>query len=80
MRWAFLLLFALPFIGLLLWRVFPAFLFLPIIIPFFWRWQSGSRAFFRGWRPGQRRPPTNGNGSYRADDPIEGRYRPLDDE
>ena len=51
--------------GLLLSRLFPAFLFLPIVIPFFW-WR-------RRWgRPGGRRG--------RDDHTIEGRYRPLDDE
>jgi hypothetical protein len=51
--------------GLLLSRLFPAFLFLPIVIPFFW-WR-------RRWGgPGGRRG--------RDDRTIEGRYRPLDDQ
>jgi len=51
--------------GLLLWRLFPAFLFLPIVVPFFW-W--GRR--LRTPRPGPR-----------SDDrAIEGPYRPLDDQ
>ena len=51
--------------GLLLSRLFPAFLFLPIVIPFFW-WRR------RRGGPGGRR-----DGDDRT---IEGRYRPLDDQ
>ena len=51
--------------GLLLSRLFPAFLFLPIMIPFFW------------WR---RRWGGPGGGRGRDDRTIEGRYRPLDDQ
>lgn len=68
-----LLLLLLPLAALLLWRIFPAFLFIPIIIPFFWRWRRLGRPFFFGQRPG-RRPPEH------EDDSIEGRYRPLDDQ
>ena len=50
--------------GLLLSRLFPAFLLLPIVIPFFW-WR-------RRWGgPRDRRG--------RDDRTIEGHYRPLDD-
>jgi hypothetical protein len=41
-RLGFLLLLLLPAAGLLLWRAFPVFLFLPVIIPFVWRWRRGS--------------------------------------
>src|SRR3990172_10417421 len=50
--------------GLLLSRLFPAFLFLPIVIPFFW-WRR------RGRGPGSRQDGDSGA--------IEGCYRPLDD-
>lgn len=75
-----LLFLALPIASLLLWRVFPVFLFLPFVLPFIWRWRGGRGArstFLR--RHGQRRPPSNG---HKADDEhaIEGSYRPLDDE
>ncbi len=50
--------------GLLLWRLFPALLLVPIVLPFFWR-----RRFFRG--PRSRRD--------QEDQAIEGRYRPFDD-
>ena len=75
-----LLLIALPLAGLLLWRVFPVFVFLPMFLPFVWRWRRGRGApftFVRRRRPG--RPSTNGH--HPADDrAIEGSYRPLDDE
>jgi len=66
--------------GLVLWRLAPVFLFLPAVIPFFWRWRRGrSRPTFRAWRSGRRRPPANGHDA--ADGrAIEGRYRNLDDE
>jgi hypothetical protein len=66
--------------ALLLWRVFPEFLFLPIIIPFLWRGRGRrGRPNKWAWRSGQRRPPSNG---HRPDDShaIEGQYRNLDDE
>lgn len=66
--------------ALLLWRVFPEFLFLPVIIPFLWRGRArGGQPHGWVWRSGQRRPPTNGHRP--ADDhAIEGQYRNLDDE
>jgi hypothetical protein len=66
--------------GLLLWRVFPELLLLPIIIPFLWRGRGrGGQRYRWAWRSGRRRPPSNG---HRADDghAIEGQYRSLDDE
>jgi len=51
--------------GLLLSRLFPAFLFLPIVIPFFW------------WRR-RRGGPRGRRGT--DDRTMEGRYRPLDDQ
>jgi hypothetical protein len=36
-----LLFLALPLLGLLLWRAFPVFLFLPFVFPFVWRWRRG---------------------------------------
>jgi hypothetical protein len=32
----------LPLLGLLLWRIFPELLFIPIVIPLFWTWRRGS--------------------------------------
>lgn len=53
--------------GLLLWRLFPALLFIPIILPFFlrgrFRWRGGSSTVGGG----------NGDGS------IDGHYRRLED-
>ncbi len=46
------LLVLLPLAGLLLWRAFPVFLFLPVVLPFFWRWRG--RAFGRGSRGHER--------------------------
>jgi len=66
--------------GLLLWRVFPGLLFLPIIIPFLWRGRGrGGQPSRWVWRSGRRRPPSNG---HRAADghAIEGQYRNLDDD
>ncbi len=66
--------------GLLLWRVFPEFLFLPVIIPFVWRWRGrGGRPNMWVWRSRRQRPPANG---HRAGDEgaIEGQYRKTDDD
>lgn len=44
-RWypsRFAMLLMLPLLGLLLWRIFPELLFIPIIIPLFWTWRRGS--------------------------------------
>ena len=77
-----LLLLLLPVAGVLLWRVFPVFLFLPMFLPFVWRWRNSGRPpfeFVRRRRRRSDRPPTNGHRP--ADDrAIEGSYRPLDDE
>jgi nitrate reductase gamma subunit len=75
--WVVLL--AAPVAAFLLWRVFPVFLFLPIIVPFFLRWRGrGGRPFT--WRSGRRQRPSS-NGHHQGDDQtIEGTYRSLDDE
>ena len=71
--------------AVLLWRVFPAVIFLPMVIPFFWRFRgrrSGGPLVWQ-WRARSGQPHTNGqsNGRQKDDDPaIEGQYRNLDDE
>jgi hypothetical protein len=74
-----LLLVVVPVAAFLLWRVFPVFLFLPIIVPFFLRWRGrGGRPFT--WRSGRQQRPSS-NGHRQGDDQtIEGTYRSLDDE
>jgi hypothetical protein len=73
--WVLVLL--LPVAAFFLWRVFPVFLFLPVVIPFFWRWRARGRSF-RWGRPRQR---PSSNGHREGDDKtIEGSYRSLDDE
>jgi len=73
------LLLLLPIAALLLWRFFPAFLFIPLILPFFLRGRRVGRPFFFVRRPGRR--GSSSNGRHSADErPIEGQYRPLDDE
>ena len=62
--WVFLLL---PALGLLLWRLFPAFLFIPIILPFFWR--LGGERISRA-----RDRHRNGSG------PVDAEYRRVDEE
>lgn len=62
-----------PVLGLLLWRVFPALLFVPIILPFFLRGRMGGRRIFP-WQRRERRPGRNGNGAVDAD------YERVDDE
>lgn len=59
----------LPLAGLLLWRMAPALLVIPIIVPFFWR----TRLFRRLWNLGRRRATGEDDG-----DIIDGQYRPLD--
>jgi hypothetical protein len=79
-QWGWLLFLLLPVAAIVLWRFFPVFLFLPIIVPFFWRWSARGRAFGFGRRPPRRqRPSSNGhhNGHDRS---IEGSYRAADDE
>jgi hypothetical protein len=63
--------------GVVLWRFFPGFLFIPLIFPFFWRFGRGrlNRHEWRGRSNGR-----SGNGRPNANEPIEGRFRPLDDE
>lgn len=75
-----LLVLLLPLAGILLWRVFPVFLFLPFIMPFVWRWRSRGRPPFDFVRRRRtRRPPTNGHRAD-GDHAIEGSHRPLDDD
>jgi hypothetical protein len=72
------LLLVLPLAALLVWRLFPAILLIPVVLPFFWRGRrlAGPLLFF--WNLGRRRRPrTDGEGDDRA---IDGRYRRLDDE
>jgi len=71
----------------ILWRIFPEVLFLPMVLPFFWRWRSRRSGGTSGWTWRAKRgqaPPTNGhhsNGHHKDDDhAIEGQYRNLDDE
>lgn len=65
--------------GIALWRVFPVFLFIPFVVPFFWRWRGRSRAAFTFVRRRGHRPPSNGHSAGNGH-AIEGSYRPLDDE
>lgn len=65
------LLLLVPLAGLLLWRVFPVMLLLPMVIPLAWRLRGSS--IFKRRKRRQR-------GEAEDDDPIEGRYRPLDDQ
>lgn len=60
------LLLVLPLAGLLLWRLFPAFLLLPVLLPFFLRLRLFGRNRRRGRRDGD-------------DGTFEGHYRRIDD-
>ncbi len=60
----------LPLLGLLFWRMAPALLVIPIILPFFWR----ARLFRRLWNLGRQRATGEDDG-----DIIDGQYRPLDE-
>lgn len=60
----------LPLLGLLLWRIMPELLFIPIILPiFWWRRRIPAPSFVRR-RTGEKA---------REDGTIEGQYRRLDD-
>lgn len=73
------LLLLLPLAALLLWRLFPAILLIPIILPFFWRGRRLPTPFLFVWNLGRRPPPPEA--AHDLDDgTIEGQYRPLDDE
>ena len=61
----------LPLAGLLLWRMAPALLVIPIILPFFWR----TRLIARLWNLGRQRA----TGGPDDGDIIDGQYRPLDE-
>ena len=72
------LLILVPLAALLVWRLFPAVLLIPVIFPFFWRGRrlAGPLRFL--WNLGRRanqRPDDGGD-----DRAIDGRYRPLDDD
>ena len=71
------LLILLPVAGLLLWRLFPLILFIPIVLPFMLRGRRFGPFLFRNLG---RRPPPGDEGRDDDDDAIEGQYRPLDDE
>ena len=71
------LLLLLPVAALLLWRFFPAFLFIPLIFPFFWRGRRRGTPFFV-WRSRRRTSSSNGHKADKST--IEGQYHPLDDE
>jgi hypothetical protein len=73
------LLILLPLAALLVWRLFPAVLLIPVVLPFFWRGRrlAGPLLFF--WNLGRRantRPDDDGD----DDRAIDGRHRPLDDD
>ncbi len=51
------LLLLIPLAGLLLWRFFPVLIFVPFILPFFWRRRGRRRPPFFVWRAGRRLPP-----------------------
>lgn len=73
-----------------LWRIFPGFLLLPMLIPFVWRFRGGGGRrsgtggpFVWQWRARRGPPPTNGhsNGHTKDDESsIEGQFRNIDDE
>ncbi len=75
-----LLVLLLPLAAIVLWRVFPVVLFIPMVVPFFWRWRAGRRervSFVR--RRDEHRPSSNGH-SAGDGHAIEGSSRPVDDE
>lgn len=80
------LLLLLPLAGLLLWRIFPALLLLPVIFPFFLRGRRWGQPLFFLWNLGRRngRPADEARDETRDergdDSTIEGQYRPLDEE
>jgi hypothetical protein len=73
------LLLLLPLAALVLWRLFPAILLIPIILPFFWRTRRLATPFLFVWNLGRRPPPPDA-GHDGNDRTIEGQYRPLDDD
>lgn len=72
------LLILLPLAALLVWRLFPAVLLIPVVLPFFWRGRrlTGPLQFL--WNLGRRQHPRRHDGG--DDRAIDGRYRPLDDD
>ncbi len=65
------LLILLPVAGFVLWRFFPALLFIPMILPFFWR-RRGRLGPFAVWTRRRRRR--------HDEEDIEGDSRSLDDQ
>ena len=75
------LLVLLPIAGLLLWRLFPLLLFIPVVLPFLLRGGRFGPTIYRLWNLGRRPPPgDDGPDGDDDDNSIEGRYRPLDDD
>lgn len=70
------LLLLLPVLGILLWRFFPAFLFIPIILPFFWGRRRGVTPFFM--RTYHKHRQSNGRNGHR--DAVEGEYTRREEE
>jgi hypothetical protein len=73
------LLVLLPLAAIVLWRFFPAFLFIPFVLPFFWRGRRTGGPFSFVWRRGPPNAPSNGR-KRQDESTIEGQYRPLDEE
>jgi hypothetical protein len=72
------LLLLLPLAALILWRLFPAVLLIPVVLPFFWRGRRSAGPLLYIWNLGRRRRPrADGEGDGRV---IDGQYRRLDDE
>ena len=72
-RWfpsPFAVLLLIPLLGLILWRFFPALLFIPFVLPFFWR-RGLARTFFM-----RRRGPRSSGDTERDSD---AEYRPRDE-
>ena len=69
----------LPLVVLLLFRFLPALLVIPFILPFFRRGRRmwGPLCCLRNLGRGPQTPGSGHNGQHR---PIEGQYRPLDEE
>ena len=62
----------------LLWRVFPALMFIPIMIPFFWRGRGRRGPSTWVWRSRRRGPRANGHAPDQG--AIEGQFRKPDEE
>lgn len=63
-----------PIVALLAWRMLPALILLPIVLPFFRRGRGGNNGRGGDWRDGPPPPaPPRPSGK-----PIEAQYRPRD--